>query len=392
MQYTFADCLLDTETRTLMRAGTAVPVEPQVFDLLALLASNAERVVTTDEIVQVVWRGRIVSDSTISARIASARKAVGDTGKDQAVIRTVQRHCLQLVAPLSAPKPTEALPRPSAQTVRYATAPDGAKIAFAVSGRADGTPLLMCMYAGTDLEADWTAPVTRPLFDALGTDHKLVRYDLRGSGLSERTLDRVNYTRNIMDMIAVADAAGLDQFAVLGESGGCLDAIHLAASHPERIKHLILAGGYTEGRSVREGGPPTEAESIRAIINEGWGKPNNAFATAFATTYFPEGPYENVRLIAENMTKSIPLENMLIYRDGVNLASVVARLPQIDAPTLIIHGRHDSVHPLSEARKLAQGIRDAEMVVLETANHVPLPGHPTFQSYLDAILGFLARA
>ena len=80
MQYTFADCLLDTDTRTLMRAGAAVPVEPQVFDLLALLAANAERVVTTDEIVQVVWRGRIVSDSTISARIASARKAVGDTG------------------------------------------------------------------------------------------------------------------------------------------------------------------------------------------------------------------------------------------------------------------------------------------------------------------------
>ena len=87
----------DRPTKELRGDGPR-PVAPQVFDLLQLLAENPDRVVTRDEIIEGVWGGRIVSESAISARIASARKAVGDSGKSQSVIRTVQRRGLQFVA------------------------------------------------------------------------------------------------------------------------------------------------------------------------------------------------------------------------------------------------------------------------------------------------------
>ena len=101
MRYEFADCVLDTESYQLQRLGTEVPVEPQVFELLCLLAENAGKLVSKDALIERVWNGRIVSEATISARINAARTAVGDNGKTQAVIRTVQRRGLQLVAPVS---------------------------------------------------------------------------------------------------------------------------------------------------------------------------------------------------------------------------------------------------------------------------------------------------
>ena len=97
MRYVFRDCVLDTGRHVLMRGDAPVAVEPQVFDLLHLLARNAGQLVTRDEILAEVWNGRIVSESAISARIAAARKAVGDDGKAQRVIRTIARRGLQMV-------------------------------------------------------------------------------------------------------------------------------------------------------------------------------------------------------------------------------------------------------------------------------------------------------
>ncbi|WP_319546406.1 transcriptional regulator [Ruegeria conchae] len=95
MRYVFADCVLDTDAHNLLRHGSPVAVEPQVFDLLHLLIRNAGQLVSRDEIIDVVWDGRIVSDSAISARIAAMRKAVGDDGRSQTIIQTVARRGLK---------------------------------------------------------------------------------------------------------------------------------------------------------------------------------------------------------------------------------------------------------------------------------------------------------
>ena len=97
MQFLFAGHTLDTDRRELHRAAEPVAVEPQVFDLLVCLVRNRDRVVSKDDLIASVWGGRIVSESTLTSRINAARKAVGDSGEDQKLIRTVARRGLRFV-------------------------------------------------------------------------------------------------------------------------------------------------------------------------------------------------------------------------------------------------------------------------------------------------------
>ena len=101
MQFHFANHVLDTAVRELTRGGRKVAVEPQVFDLLTFLVENRDRVVSKDDLIETIWNGRIVSESTLTSRINAARTAVGDTGKDQAVIRTIARKGFRFVGEVS---------------------------------------------------------------------------------------------------------------------------------------------------------------------------------------------------------------------------------------------------------------------------------------------------
>ena len=97
MILSFDDCEIDVERREIRRAKTLVHVEPQVFDLLVYLVENRDRVVSKDDLIASVWGGRIVSDSTLTSRINAARNAVGDSGRDKKLIRTIARKGLRFV-------------------------------------------------------------------------------------------------------------------------------------------------------------------------------------------------------------------------------------------------------------------------------------------------------
>ena len=97
MQFLFADHTLDTDRRELRRSGAAIAVEPQVFELLTYLVQNRERVVSKDDLFASVWGGRIVADSTLASRINAARKAIGDSGGEQRLIRTIARKGIRFV-------------------------------------------------------------------------------------------------------------------------------------------------------------------------------------------------------------------------------------------------------------------------------------------------------
>ena len=97
MQFQFEDFVLDTDRRELRRGSEPIAVEPQVFDLLVYLVQNRDRVVSKDDLIASVWGGRIVSDSTLTSRINAARKAVGDSGEEQKLIRTIARKGLRFV-------------------------------------------------------------------------------------------------------------------------------------------------------------------------------------------------------------------------------------------------------------------------------------------------------
>jgi DNA-binding winged helix-turn-helix (wHTH) protein len=96
--YLFEDYALDTARRELRRGDAVLQVEPQVFDLLAYLIANRERVVSKDDLLAAVWKGRIVSESTLSSSINAVRTAIGDNGEDQRLVRTLPRKGFRFVA------------------------------------------------------------------------------------------------------------------------------------------------------------------------------------------------------------------------------------------------------------------------------------------------------
>jgi TolB-like protein/Tfp pilus assembly protein PilF len=101
LQFHFDGHVLDTDTRELRRGHERIAVEPQVLDLLIYLVENRERVVSKDDLIASVWGGRIVSDAALTSRIYAARKALGDTGRDQKMIRTVSRKGLRFIGTLN---------------------------------------------------------------------------------------------------------------------------------------------------------------------------------------------------------------------------------------------------------------------------------------------------
>src|ERR671910_392233 len=98
MYFQFGDHALDVERRELRRGATLIAVEPQVFDLLVYLLRNRDRVVSKDDLIAAVWHGRVVSESTLTSRINAARRAVGDSGEEQRLIRTAARKGIRFVA------------------------------------------------------------------------------------------------------------------------------------------------------------------------------------------------------------------------------------------------------------------------------------------------------
>ena len=138
MIYRFGAFALDTELFELRRDGVPVAVEPQVFGVLRHLIENRDRVVSKDDLIASVWQGRIVSDATLNSRINAARRAVGDSGKIQAVIRTLPRRGFRFVADADIGGPTAE----ERDTAPQPDVPAGTSARAASSRRMPDTPAL----------------------------------------------------------------------------------------------------------------------------------------------------------------------------------------------------------------------------------------------------------
>ena len=381
MIYRFGRCELDIASHALRVEGEERRVEPQVFDLLHLLVTRPGELVSRDALIEAVWGGRIVSDATIDARINAARRAVGDDGGRQAVIRTVPRRGIRLVAPVT--RAAGAAPNPVDQRVRFTRSADGTLLAYATTG--SGPPLLRAGHWLTHLELDWLSPVWRPFLDALGADFAVTRWDQRGTGLSERAASRLDLEAMTDDLEAVADGAGLDRFPVYAASQGVPVAISFAARRPERVSRLVLYGGYALGRALRSESDRAEADAFATLIEAGWGRPGSAFVSAFATLFMPEARREQIDSFVAMQIASAGAEAAARLRRAIDAFDVRHLLDRVSAPVLVIHARNDAVQPLDQARQLAAGIPGAELLVLEGNNHAPLPQDPASAQLVAAI-------
>jgi DNA-binding winged helix-turn-helix (wHTH) protein/pimeloyl-ACP methyl ester carboxylesterase len=392
MRIAFADCELDLEAHVLRRADEVVPVEPQVFDLLHVLAARAGAMVTKDDLIDAVWHGRIVSDATISARISAARAAVGDNGRDQSIIRTVSRRGFKFVADVNV---TDAsgppLPKPRLRhVIRYTTAQDGSSIAWSRAG--EGPPVLYAWHHFSHLELDWASPLLSPAFVAIAERHSLVRYDIRGSGLSDPLQPVATIDDYVTDMRAVADAAGLERFPIIATLQSATVAIRFAAQFPDRVSRLVLHNAYARGRTMRESAP-VEAENdpfIALLRSGGWGDPTNGFMRAWATMVLPMASAEETTELIRLISHSGTAEAALHQRTLIDRFDVLQDLPRVRAPTRVIHARLCPIHPVAEGRKVAAGIPAAEFVEVDSSNTFLIGSDPTFERVMGTTLEFLS--
>lgn len=393
MQFLFDNHTLDVERRELRRGAALVAIEPQVFDLLLYVIKNRDRVVSKDDLIASVWGGRIVSNSTLDSRINAARKAVGDSGGEQRVIRTVARKGIRFVCAVQEPAAAgQATRLPAApklqQQVHFCTASDGVRIAYAEVG--DGPPLLKCANWLNHLEYDWESPIWSHLLHALAADYRLIRYDERGNGLSDWDVNDISFEAFVRDLESVIEATKLKRIALLGISQGCRISLAYALRHPERVSHLVLYGGSGRGRRRRGTQQDIElADAMVTLMRHGWGQDNPAFRQVFTTRFIPGGTAEQMQWFNDLQRMTTSGENAVRIRRALDDTDITDRLPAVQIPTLVLHCRDDAAVPFEEGRRLAAGIPGARFVALEGRNHLILENDPARDRLLDEIRNFL---
>ena len=383
----FGTYVIDLANFEVRQDGEKRPVEPQVFDLLAFLVRNPDRLVTKDELIDKVWNGRIVSDATLASRLKAARRAIGDDGEQQKLIRTVHGRGIRFVGKLAAAA-VEVEQADLKQDIRFCRASDGVRLAYATVG--SGPPLVKPANWLSHLEFDLVSPVWHHWIAGLSRDHTLIRYDKRANGLSDWDVEDLSFDALVHDLETIVDAAGVDRFPMFCLSQGCAIAIAYALRNPGRVTRMVLYGGYARGYA-RRGSQTVEAQRVAlgTLMQHGWGQDNPVFRQIFTSMFIPEGTAEHQRWFNDIQQKAASPANAYRIHKLVGEIDIRHMLPQIDVPTLVLHGREDQVVPFEEGRILASEIPGARFVPLESRNHVLLETEPAWERLLEETRAFL---
>jgi pimeloyl-ACP methyl ester carboxylesterase/DNA-binding CsgD family transcriptional regulator len=275
------------------------------------------------------------------------------------------------------------------QSVHFTTGVDGVRLAYGISGQ--GHPLVRVPTWISHVEHDWQSPVMRHLVIELARRHKLVNYDCRGVGLSERDVSDMSFDAWVHDLEAVADAAGLERFALWGISGAPAVAIAYAVRHPERVSHLVLCGGFCRGRLRRDASAAMVAKArvMLELIEQGWGTEEPAFRQVFTSLMVPGGTAEQWRWFTDMMRNATSPQTALRMLRLWQTIDVTDLARQVRCPTLVLHSRRDAIVPYEEGKLMASLIPDAEFVPLDSANHVILEDEPAWPQLRAELRRFL---
>jgi pimeloyl-ACP methyl ester carboxylesterase len=244
----------------------------------------------------------------------------------------------------------------------------------------------------THIDYDWHSPVWRHWLVDLSRRHQLIRYDERGCGLSDWNVPTYDFDTWVSDLETVVDAIGLDRFRLLGISQGGAVATAYAARHPERVSHLVIYGGYAQGRVTRA----ASAEEVRIrqleveLARHGWGRDDPAFRQVFTAGFMPEGTRELWDSFNELQRQTTSAENAGRVLEVSGAIDVVDAARHVRARTLVLHARGDRRPPFAQGRLLATLIPDSRFVALDSINHILLADEPAWPRFLSEVEAFLA--
>lgn len=277
------------------------------------------------------------------------------------------------------------------QYVQFCRSFDGAEIAYAVTG--DGPPVVMLPNWLTHLDYQWRSVAWRPWLEALSTRYRLIRYDPRGCGLSDRDVRDLSFETWVRDFRAVVDAVKLDRFSLVGICQGGPIAIEFAARQPGRVTNLVLFGTYARGRFRRTTAPeePQKAKVMLEMLELGWAHEDHAFMRAFATQFQPGGSIEHLRSWCELQRAATSAANAVQLSRVMFDVDVQDSAARLRCPTLVAHPDRDAAVPVEEGRLLAQIIPGARFLQLDSPNHFLLPEEAAWATLVEALHAFLPR-
>lgn len=373
MIYQFDNFKVNASSYEIRQGDLLLEAQPQVIELLIYLINNRMKCVNRDELFLSVWKSKVVSNNTLSSRIKSARKLLGDNGKEQKYIRTIHGRGFQFLADVTESDPGSLSNLPVTKTstttlpvTQYAKS-GSVHIAYQVFGNG---PVDLVLVPGfiSHIENYWESKWMATWLEALGQSARVVMFDKRGTGMSDPVHPLPDFDTRMDDVGAVMDAVGIDKAYVMGISeGGSLAAL-FAAVYPDRCLGLILYGSFanfTSWYKTRE-----ELLGLFDYIESSWGSGESLPQFSPSVQNDPEfkewwGKFER---LGASPGAAISLMSMNSEIDITNI------LPGIKAPTLVIHRDQDVLIDVAAGRFLASNIQDASYVEIEGSDHLPWTG------------------
>jgi class 3 adenylate cyclase len=264
--------------------------------------------------------------------------------------------------------------------IQYAQTADGVSIAFWTLG--EGMPLVvMSARPLSHIELEWEIPELRRWYERLVEGGKLVRFDGRGSALSERKVTDYSLEAQMLDLGAVVDRLGLEKFALFGSFYEGTAAIAYAARHPERVSHLLLWQSWARTTDARS----PELRGLGDLLNTNW----ELYTETLAHSLLGWSEGEPVRRSAAVYRESMTQQAMQTFIDAMRNVDVTDLLPRVTSPTLVLHRRQASFPQVDVTKELASRIPEARLALLEGRSGVPYLGD--MEAVLRAINEFLGE-
>ncbi len=391
---TFGEYRLDPLSGHLYRGTAPVALTPKAFALLQCLTDQAGRLVSKAELLSAVWPDVFVGDAVLKSTIRELRRALEDSSQTPRFIETAHRRGYRFMAPVtfepaspSGPAAVTGLVPPvRAVTPRVSYAHSGdVNIAYQVVG--DGPiDLVFVMGWVSHLDWFWNEPSFARFLQRLAGMARLILFDKRGTGLSDRVSDHElpSLEQRMDDVRAVMEAAGSSRAVLLGVSEGGPLCTLFAATHPDRTVALIMIGSYA--RRLRDVDYPwgvtrEERDHFCQTILDEWGGPVGIGERAPSRAddpVFREWWASYLRMGAS------PGAAVALTRMNADI-DVRAVLPSIRVPTLVVHRTGDRCLRVDEGRFVASRIPGARFVEQPGADHLPFVGDQ------DAVLGDIER-
>ena len=273
------------------------------------------------------------------------------------------------------------------QDIQFCTTSDDVHLAYSVIG--SGPLLVRVLGHFTHLEMEWEWPDLRHFWERLAERFTVIRYDGRGTGLSDRDVGEFTEDSRQLDLDAVLKAVGAEKAILLGISEGGWTAATYALQQPNQITHLVLYGAYCRGARARPGYDQEEDEALVTLIRKGWGRDTPRFRQVFTSLFFQ--PDADPKLIAhfnEIQRASADPETAARYHQSCHARGDGQDLfRQLRIPTLVVHCRDDMAVSADEGRLLASLIPGAHLVLLPSHTHY----FPTDREVVMKVVGAISR-